>query len=498
MGRAFRLEKLGAAALLATAALACTYGPRTDEPLVFGGTLVDNNFNPFQNANPNTLSVDPSVRRGGTSSLKISVPIPAFGYAGGAFVANSARDLSAYNALTFWAKSDYPTASFAQLGVGNDNSGNSKYPAAISNVAVGTDWQKIVIPIPLPAKLSFERGLFFFSAAAQAGAGYNIWLDELQFEILDATVLGAPVPHIGTKTLNLSVGAPAVSVNSITATDDKGNATYFDVIDFPVTLLSGGALATNTVQVTVPPGYLTFAAAPANQVVVDPLGLVTAVGAVDAMTGQPADHGTATVTATLSGAGPKGALADVPSPDLVTVNVNVPAVPTGAATPPPPPRPADTVLSLLSSVYVNSPVDTWGTSWSNDPCGCVGPHLSELFLGGDAVKEYSSLLYVGVDFSGHQLDLTAMTHVHLDVWTPDASKFGVKLVDWPGGAYNPQTVKQAEVAAPGLVKKKWVAIDLALSSFTGGGLSSRDHTAQLILTSSGTATVYVDNVYFYK
>lgn len=43
----------------------------------------------------------------------------------------------------------------------------------------------------------------------------------------------------------------------------------------------------------MPPGYLTFAASPANQVVVDPLGLVTAVGAVDPLTGLPADHGIA-------------------------------------------------------------------------------------------------------------------------------------------------------------------------------------------------------------
>ena len=47
-------------------------------------------------------------------------------------------------------------------------------------------------------------------------------------------------------------------------------------------------------------------------------------------------------------------------------------------------------------------------------------------------------------------------------------------------------------------KEKWVSLDIPLSDFTG--LTARAHIAQLIYAAAptGSATVYLDNVYFHN
>ena len=161
------------------------------------------------------------------------------------------------------------------------------------------------------------------------------------------------------------------------------------------------------------------------------------------------------------------------------------------------------MVSLLTRVYANQVTlaaggltNTWGTDWSNGGYPSGGPRLTELQVDGDNVKKYSALSYVGIDFSSTLLDVTAMNFIHLDVWTPDADVFKVKLVDYPNG--DSSTFKQAEVTTPPPAKKSWVSIDLPLSSFVAGGLASRAHLAQIIFSSSGTTTVYVDNLYFHQ
>jgi len=144
-------------------------------------------------------------------------------------------------------------------------------------------------------------------------------------------------------------------------------------------------------------------------------------------------------------------------------------------------------------------VDTWGTTWSNNS---AGPNLTEVTIGGDPMKKYTSLLFVGIETTGANLiDASAMTHFHLDVWTPDATVLKVKLVDFgAGGVFGGGDDTEHELtfnagSTPALATGTWLQLDLPLSSFAG--LTNRAHVAQLILSSS-TATVFVDNVYFHK
>ncbi|HUC08216.1 MAG TPA: hypothetical protein VMR96_09000, partial [Solirubrobacterales bacterium] len=440
-------------------------------------------------------------------------------------------NLSGYNALTFWAKADNPAARFDTFGVANDNTGSAKYPATISNLAIGTQWAKYAMPLPLPARLSYERGLFSFAATGKAGAGYHVWLDDVRFEHLDETLLGPPVPHVtdGTgKPLALSVGDCPFSANA-TQTKIAGldgpcaNYSFFDYVEFPVVegyqAGAGRPPAMTTLAVSIPPAYLTFTSADPGVAQVDPYGLVTAVGCRPGADQEPVVTCQTTVSARLG---------EVVSPDVATIRVTVPPVPT--VKPPLPTAPASDVMALLARVY--APVvqlndgglnDSWGTDWSNGGFPAGGPNLVSKQVDGDKVKKYSKLCYVGIDFSSTLLDITQMKAIHLDVWTPEASAFSVKLVDFLPGA-DTTARPQGEVKAPVPAGKTrtWYSIDLDLSLFgaastaicgdanthLGGCLTSRAHLGQLILlnlnaacngnAAAGNTTIYLDNVYFHR
>jgi hypothetical protein len=166
-----------------------------------------------------------------------------------------------------------------------------------------------------------------------------------------------------------------------------------------------------------------------------------------------------------------------------------PSGPTSAA--PTPTVPSERVISLFSDAYTDVPVDTWRTDWS-------AAILEDVMIAGNATKKYSNLDFVGIETIANQLNITNMTHFHLDVWSSDFTLFGVKLVDFgPDGAYDggDDTEHQIDIMAP--AQGEWVSLDIPLADFVG--LTSRENLAQYILVGqpTGATTVYVDNMYFY-
>lgn len=162
---------------------------------------------------------------------------------------------------------------------------------------------------------------------------------------------------------------------------------------------------------------------------------------------------------------------------------------------PVPTIPAQDVISLFSDAYNNVPVDTWSAVWD-------AADLSPYVIGtNDSVKKYTNLVFSGTEFTTQTVDATAMMYFHTDIWTPDASTFNIKLVDFGAdGQYGGGDDTEQELAFngssnPAVVTNQWVSFDIPLSDFTG--LTSRAHLAQLIYVSGGN-TVYVDNVYFHK
>ncbi|PLX16445.1 MAG: hypothetical protein C0599_15300, partial [Salinivirgaceae bacterium] len=190
-----------------------------------------------------------------------------------------------------------------------------------------------------------------------------------------------------------------------------------------------------------------------------------------------AGYGDETGTVTISGA-------------AATVDITLtPAPITGA---PVPTNDAANVISLFSDTYTDIAVDTWRTDWSSAV-------LTEVVIDGNPAKKYSALDFVGIETTTATLDASAMTYVHLDIWSPNFTQFSIKLVDFgPDGAYDggDDTEHQIDFATP--AQGEWVSLDIPLADFTG--LTSTEHLAQYILVGqpTGTTIVYIDNFFFYN
>jgi hypothetical protein len=444
-----RLAGAMALAILATTGCSRDPGPLklwplSTDPTVFADAFTGAvEFQAFGNSQLDALSTDAAEQFMGTGCIRVTVP--ASGYAGGAFVTTKPRDLTGYNALTFYAKASR-AVTMDVAGLGNDNTGTSKFEARRSTIPVTTTWTKIVVPIPLSARLTAERGLFFFAAAPQSGSGYVLWFDEIQFEQL-ATVTN-PRPALTSQTLNTFVGA-STSVSSTQTAFDIG--------------------AADSVVVGHMSGYFSFASSdPTVATVTD--GTIRVVG-----------QGTASITAQLG---------DTPARGAITV-VAAPFTPGHA---PVPGLPAANVISLFSNAYTNRTVDKWSADW--DQATVTG-----LDIAGDDIKLYTSMIYAGIEFTSNTIDATAMTHFHMDIWVPSGSTFRVKLVDfgangiYAGGDDSEQELTFNSGTTPALVTGSWVALEIPLASFTN--LVARAHLAQLVI-SGDTRTVYVDNIYFHN
>jgi hypothetical protein len=164
--------------------------------------------------------------------------------------------------------------------------------------------------------------------------------------------------------------------------------------------------------------------------------------------------------------------------------------PTSAA--PIPTNAPGNVISLFSDSYTNVQMATWRTSWSEGA-------QDDITVAGNAVKKYSNLNFAGAEPTA-TIDASAMTYLHVDVWSLDFTEFRIKLVDFgPNGVYEQGGDNvEHEVKFPNLAKSGWVSLDIPLSDFTG--LTTRGHIAQIIFSGnpSGSHTVYIDNFYFYK
>ncbi|MYA63311.1 MAG: Ig domain-containing protein [Gemmatimonadetes bacterium] len=201
---------------------------------------------------------------------------------------------------------------------------------------------------------------------------------------------------------------------------------------------------------------------------VDAAGLVTAVA-----------NGSTSVTATAGGHSASAA-------------VTVMAQPAPTEGPPTPTHAADDVISFFSGAYDDVTVDTWSADWDQ-------ADVEDVDIAGDSAKKYTNLVFAGIEFTSATVDAANMTHLRMDIWTPDettATAFRVKLVDFGAdGAFGGDDDSEHEVAitaAEGLASEAWVQLDLELTDFTN--LTAREHLAQLII-SGDPNTVYVDNVY---
>lgn len=415
------------------------------------------NYGAFGGSKVTAFDVDTEVRYKGSASMKFSVPDagdPKGAYAGGSYYTLVGRDLTGYDALTFWAKAS-KSATIDVLGFGTDF-GESNFLVTLPSVPVNTNWQKYIVPIPDPSKLTQERGLFFYSEGPEDGLGYTFWIDELKYEKLGT--LAHPRHVI------LDGQDQVISANNGQQLNIGGLKSTFN-------------LPTGVDQtVLVSPAYFTFSSSNTAVATVNSKGVVTVL-----------DAGTAVITAKVG---------DLDAAGSMTITSGGAAV--GPTSPAPTPTvDADDVISLFSNAYTNVNVDTWNTRWQFSTAEDF-----DLQIAGDDVKRYQNLNFVGIEFASQTIDASAMTHFHLDIWTPDPTDlpkaFKVLLVDFgANGTFGGNDDSQHELSftRPTLVSNQWVSLDIPLSSFTG--LVNRGHLAQMVL-SGDLPNVYIDNVYFYN
>lgn len=166
---------------------------------------------------------------------------------------------------------------------------------------------------------------------------------------------------------------------------------------------------------------------------------------------------------------------------------------------PAPTLPASDVISIFSNTY--SPIGDvdYNPQWGQSTV------YSTLSIESNDTIKLTNLNYQGLDFSKNVQDLSAMTTLHMDFWTPDTvssgAKFKVKLVDFgANGVYQGGDDSEHELvfdanSSPALTKGGWVNFEIPLTQFSG--LATRAHMAQLVFSGAdGLSTVYLDNIYF--
>ncbi len=433
--------------------------PNTAEVFIddFTGDLA---YAAFGGSDVKAFNVDNQVSYNGTrQSMRFDVPdanSPNGSYAGGVFFSKIGRNLSGYNALTFYIKATQG-ATVSEIGFGNDL-GENKFVVTMNGISVNSTWKKVIIPIPDAAKLVAEKGLLYYATGPESGKGYSFWIDEVRFEKLgDITNLTGIISDGQNKTIN---------------NGETGDKIALDGFKASVTLPTGVNQSVN-----ISPSYFIFSSSNTTIAGVDGKGVVSVIEA-----------GTTTITAKLGGQTATGS--------LVLTSTGSPVMPMVAA-PTPPAREAVDVISLYSNAYTNVPVSTWNTRWQFSTADNFFIKVQA-----DDVIRYRSLNFVGIEFTNPLINASGMSIFHMDIWTPNptdgVNNFKVLLVDFgannaAGGGDDKQ--HEITVTAPTLASNNWVSLDIPLSAFTG--LTSRTKLAQMVLSGS-LPNLYMDNVYFYR
>ncbi|WP_310555139.1 glycosyl hydrolase family 16 [Flavobacterium sp.] len=418
------------------------------------------NYASFGGAVPSAFQVDNKETYSSSSaSMRFDVPNvndPSGAYAGGSFFTSVGRDLSGYDALTFWARSS-KAATIDVVGFGNDFGAN-KYQASISGLTISTAWKKYIIPISDASKLKAEKGMFFISEGPEGGLGYTFWIDDVKFEKLGTVAHGKGSIFNGVDKVETSFIGVSKTVDALTSIFNLPNGI--------------------NQQVAVTPAYFVFTSSDTSVATVDDLGKISIIGS-----------GTTKITAKLGGSLAIGSL---------TINssgafINAPT----------PTRSAASVISIFSETYPNVPVDYYN--------GYYAPfqttQSADFTVGTDNVLNYTNFNFVGIQFSAPTINATLMSHLHLDIFIPRATplpagtSFKIEVNDWgPDAAFGGgnDVTGSRTYFTPTLVSQNWISLDIPLSSLAG--LTRKINLAQIILstTNANISTFYADNIYFYN
>ena len=428
-----------------------------DAPIGLGGNF----YFPYGGSKATAWTVDGEVSYKGTASMRFDVPNandPEGNYAGAIFRIDgvgSGRDLTGFDALTFWAKASQ-TVTIGEIGFGEDFLEN-KYVASRINVSLTTNWVKYVIPIPDPSKLIQERGMLRYSAGGIGPVGievgYTFWIDELKFEKLGTIAQLQPVILNGEDIEEQSFTGSNINIAS------QGLSQTFNVNGKNLMVYSA-------------PAYFTFSSSDTDVAIVNEDGIVTIIG-----------EGTAEITALLAGVAATGSL-------KVTSSGILPFAPV-------PTKPSVDVKSIYSDTYTAETESNF-----NPKFGGSTTQTTEATSNGDSVLLYTNNNFTGILFN-NTVDASALTHLHIDMYTQQASTtVGIQIRDVGANGVIETDVntglpigddKDYRFTATGLTVGGWTSFEISL----GGDLASQKNNLGAIILTDGPDFI-LDNIYFYK
>ncbi|WP_298237252.1 glycosyl hydrolase family 16 [uncultured Algibacter sp.] len=423
-------------------------------------------FDPAAGANTSGFGVDNNTFYEGTTSIRIDVPSsndPNGNFIGGVFEDRGAgRNLTGYDALTFWAQGT--TSGTIAVGFGTDFDtleGEPSYDVATS-VQMTSGWKKYVIPIPDASKLIQETGMFFFAAGGfdPLGDGPNgneiawtFWIDELKFEKLGTVSQPRPIIFNGQNIAQQTFTGSEINIVS------QGLSIKYDV-------------AGENIEVSGAPAYFNFVSSNTDVAIVNQFGIANVIG-----------EGATEITAELTGVEAEGSL-------TVTSSGALPLAPV-------PMRPAANVKSIYSDAY------TVVTESSFNPgFGGSTTEVTEVGPPGQLVQVYANNNFTGIIFN-NPVDATTLTHMHVDIYTEEpGTNINIQIRDVGANGEIETNIftgfpdgddKDKRFDATGLTVGAWTSIDIPLD---GDLATQRNNLGALIL--AGGPDFILDNIYFYK
>jgi Putative metal-binding motif/Secretion system C-terminal sorting domain len=169
---------------------------------------------------------------------------------------------------------------------------------------------------------------------------------------------------------------------------------------------------------------------------------------------------------------------------LLTISLGQSQTPAAGPTSPPA-RNAWDVLSQYGSAYTNQLGVDFNSFGGSNIIGDV------TLADNSIVKKYIAHSYSGISTNGsYTLNVSAMTHLHLDVWSPDFVSFKIKL-EAVNGSNN-------EIEVPFTkIQGSWNSYDLDLSTYAGVDLANLRWIVPVTFNPNNT-TLFISNVYFYR
>jgi len=433
-------------------------GFSTDPDVFIDAFSAGLDYAPFSGSFQEAFSVDTDEVYEGNASMRFDIPAFGQGFGGANFPTTVPRDLSGYDALTFWAKGLTP-GDINEIGFGIDPSNGNRLQATVRNMNITTQWRKYTIPLPNPELLTEVTGLFWYAEGAVNAADNVVntfWIDEMKFEKTGTVAQPRPSINNGnTTTTTAFIGTNAV-VTNLSQTLNTGSGE-------DVTVFTG-------------PGYFNFTSSNTSVATVNEFGQVNVIG-----------QGTTVITGSLNGIAAEGSL-------IIESQGVYQAAPA-------PTVDASSVISLFSDNYTNAPVDFYNgfyqpfqTTTSND-----------FSVNGDNVLNYENFNFVGIEFNQNVPTINGKlaTNLRFDVFVPEglpaAPGLTVAVVDFGGDASfgGGDDTSISQDFTTGFAEGQWFTIDMDITS-----LSPKTNLGQIILSGDGPgdppSNFYVDNMFFYN